>query len=405
MARIPRVKAGDTITEGLLNRIVDQFERFAKLSTSSPCILLTDGPYGKLIDLDLPQPTYALLSGSSSPYSWTEVRDGPSGTWDAMTTGDSGTAYEVNSKAGLDGKVVPITWTAAGDWRFAWIGYGPPPPCEAGRICVTVQQSGCAFDLEGITVTVTDDADPPNEIGSGTTSGSPGTFCVDLPTAGTYHVTASVPGTDDQTSTINAVCGIDNGVTLTFPPNSIGWICVECFDCDCEGQHAVGAGVTTSGKAVVSGSTDGSTGQVCFAVAAGNYTVTASYPSGFAESEDVTVNGCTTTSLTIRSVSALSFYAHNTGPGCTVTFEAYYVSKVDMSETLIGSCSVTTTFDGVTWNGQCCLTYDSPVSWKDFVFAYVSTSGGTLNHSSMGDVSSQCRPTSNPISGNFATSC
>lgn len=136
MAYIPPVRAGDLITEGLLNRIVDQIERFATIRSSSPYILIDDGPHGKLIELDLPVQTWALLSGASSPYSFTEVRDGPGGTWDAMPNGDSGTAnvYEANGKAGLAGKVVPITWTAAGDWRFQWVGYS----CvgDASHICI-----------------------------------------------------------------------------------------------------------------------------------------------------------------------------------------------------------------------------------------------------------------------------
>lgn len=127
MSYIKPVKAGDLITVGLLNRIVDQIERFASIRSGSPYLLLDDSPHGKLIELALPVPTWALLSGSSSPYSFTEVRDGPGGTWVSMPNGDSGTAnvYEVNGKSGLAGKVVPITWTAAGDWRFQWVGVGP----------------------------------------------------------------------------------------------------------------------------------------------------------------------------------------------------------------------------------------------------------------------------------------
>lgn len=125
MAKIDPPKAGDLITVGLLDRIVDQLERFASLRSGSPYILLDDSPYGKLIELSLPVPTWALLSGASSPYSFTEVRDGPGGTWVSMPNGDSGTAnvYEANNVANLGGKVVPIQWTSAADWRFQWVGY------------------------------------------------------------------------------------------------------------------------------------------------------------------------------------------------------------------------------------------------------------------------------------------
>lgn len=137
MAKIQPVKAGDVISEGLLNRIVDQFERFANLKSNSPYIRLWSGPYGKSIALALPQQTWALLSGSSSPYSFTEVRDGPGGTWVSMPNGDSGTSnvYEVNNVPNLGGKIVPIQWTSAGDWRTQYVGFGPPP-CNASPFCL-----------------------------------------------------------------------------------------------------------------------------------------------------------------------------------------------------------------------------------------------------------------------------
>lgn len=150
MSKIDPVRSGDEITQGLLDRIVDQLERFHNLRSGSPYILVSDGPNGKLLDLDLPAPTWALLSGSTSPYSFTEVRDGPAGTWVSMANGDSGTSnvYEANGKSGLAGKVVPITWTSAGDWRFQWVGYG----FNCGWRFVT---TGCLGDpLEGCLVEI-----------------------------------------------------------------------------------------------------------------------------------------------------------------------------------------------------------------------------------------------------------
>jgi hypothetical protein len=63
-----------------------------------------------------PRPILSTLSGSSSPYSWTEVV--PDGTT-FHSTPRSGTsdAYEVNGVAGLGGKRATIR-PGRGDWRF-----------------------------------------------------------------------------------------------------------------------------------------------------------------------------------------------------------------------------------------------------------------------------------------------
>lgn len=221
MSKIDPVKAGDEITQGLLDRIVDQLERFHNLRSGSPCIVVTDGPSGKLLDLDLPVPTWALLSGSSSPYSFTEVRDGPGGTWVSMANGDSGTSnvYEVNGKSGLAGKVVPITWTSAGDWRFAWIGVGPPPnPCIGHGNRINFQLTGCGtcmvsganvdFVLSGVTV-------------HSAVTNTSGQASYSEPAPGTYTVNWSVPGTIFSGSGTAIVTGACNTPSTVFATVSV----------------------------------------------------------------------------------------------------------------------------------------------------------------------------------------
>lgn len=219
--KIPYLKAGEVITEGWLNAIVDRIERFRNLSTSSPYIRLWDGPYGKSIALALPQQTWARLSGSSSPYSFVEVRDGPGGTWVDMPNGDSGTAncYEVNGKANLDGKVVMLRWTAAGDWRFQWIGYG----CNGNNIrwrfvgCNSCRVAGVNVDIERDGIAVF----------SGTTN-SVGELDYPNPAPGTYDINWSIPfsaysGTDQVTVT-GACESFIRTITLSAIPGS-----TKCF--------------------------------------------------------------------------------------------------------------------------------------------------------------------------------
>src|SRR3954469_25731709 len=105
MASLNRVKPGDPITADDFNAIAERLERFANLSVACGHLRLWDGPDGKHIALHIPTETLALLSGSTSPYSFQEVDEDASGAFAVRGVGDSGTdcVYEVNSKAGLGG--------------------------------------------------------------------------------------------------------------------------------------------------------------------------------------------------------------------------------------------------------------------------------------------------------------
>lgn len=226
MARIQPVKAGDVITEGLLNRIVDQFERFANLSTNSPYIRLWDGPYGKSIALALPAQTWALLSGSSSPYSFTEVRDGPGGTWVSMTNGDSGTSnvYEVNSKSGLAGKVVPITWTSAGDWRFQYIAYAPPTFAWTFNVfgCAGTGIAGALIELKQSGVLI--DSCTTGDGTGGTTLGR----CILNVPGGTYDIVITGPsGAGFAVNTSSASIAATKTTNTTLAADT-GYACWSC---------------------------------------------------------------------------------------------------------------------------------------------------------------------------------
>jgi hypothetical protein len=90
-----------------------------------------------------PRPILATLSGSTSPYSWTEVV--PDGTT-FHSTPRTGTAdaYEVNGVAGLGGKRATIR-PGRGDWRFQASKVGEPSEDCTATVCVTIE---CAPSAE-----------------------------------------------------------------------------------------------------------------------------------------------------------------------------------------------------------------------------------------------------------------
>lgn len=159
MAKFQRVKAGDPITAEDYNAIAEALERFAKLSVAQVDYLkLWDFPDGKHLALHPPVETLALLSGSSSPYSFQEVDEDVSGALAVRGVGDSCTdcVYEVNGKSGLGGKVVRLTWTAAGDWRFQWVGFGGAPCDSTTRICLTINSGCTGIAAHGATIEAED---------------------------------------------------------------------------------------------------------------------------------------------------------------------------------------------------------------------------------------------------------
>ncbi|SIN70567.1 hypothetical protein SAMN05444166_0275 [Singulisphaera sp. GP187] len=429
MAKLQHVKPGAPIEADLFNAIAAKLERFANLAVAGRYLRLWSSPTGKCLAMAMPQPTWALLSGSTSPYSFQEVRDAAAGTWEVMANGDRGTTnvYELNDKPGLAGKVVPITWTAAGDWRFQWVGFGTPT-CENGRICVTIDSDGCspATPVYGATVTIHDSADPPNLVATGLTSGTltgltlshsgsgytngtgyplgisgdgsgaAGTFdvvggqitnlvltdggshytsatitfpgagpgtgaaasatvkgqcCLEIPSAGNYGVTVQVPGATDRTATINAVCNQDNHVSVTFPSDSLGTVCFTFLRCTSSGTIFVpGATVSTTGTGVATGTGDAN-GQLCLRVGHGSYTATITYPSGATRTLAFEVMACSTTNVTVTSITSVCFEARTNAPGCTGSITV----TNDDDGTILGTGSITTTFDGAFYTGQVCV--------------------------------------------------
>src|SRR4051812_8974795 len=79
---------------------------------------MAHGPTGRFLSLPGDPCLYATLSGSSSPYSWTQALPRSGGTTVAGSKAGTSNAYEVNSTASLGSKIVKICPGYPGDWRF-----------------------------------------------------------------------------------------------------------------------------------------------------------------------------------------------------------------------------------------------------------------------------------------------
>jgi hypothetical protein len=146
-----------------------------------------------------PQPFLAQLSGSSNPYTATELVEfaNPIAALPGGRVVDN--AYEANGETGLDGKVVVVRPSAEGDWRFLWDAI---PPCGAWvKICFT----GCGFHVEGVAVTATRGGDT---VFSGTTDAA-GCVTFDAGGAGTLHVVAALEGYDDWEDDLDVGCSTE----------------------------------------------------------------------------------------------------------------------------------------------------------------------------------------------------
>ena len=124
----------DTFTAADWLAILGRLERRAYPRVVPP---LTSPERG-VIDLQIPEGTWATLSGSGSPYSWAEVQGVSGGTWGARVSSGTANAYEANAVGGLAGKTVWLEPGWPGDYRFQMVAAG------AGSDGDTATISGCA---------------------------------------------------------------------------------------------------------------------------------------------------------------------------------------------------------------------------------------------------------------------
>jgi hypothetical protein len=106
-----------------LERIRLETLRLGRMSLQPP-LQVSDGPSGRSFSISGIRSIVGILSGSTSPYTFTEVAW--NGTaWVTLTGGATGNAYEYNAVAGLGGKVTKLDFKEeSNDWRFQWIKRG-----------------------------------------------------------------------------------------------------------------------------------------------------------------------------------------------------------------------------------------------------------------------------------------
>lgn len=182
------------------NRIAAAIEDLSSLTPAPPLARV-----GKRLHDLTPRKFAALLSGASSPYSWTEqVRVGSA--WVAGGRAGTSSAVEVNAVAGLGGSLQWISPCGPGEWCFQDVKVGAG--CSAIFHVTVIDQAYAP--LAGATVVAT-------KTGSTTVSGtSDGSGLVDLTVgaAGTWTITGTKTGYSGRIVSANAVCGDTTNVTL-----------------------------------------------------------------------------------------------------------------------------------------------------------------------------------------------
>ena len=205
---------------------------------------------GDRITLARPEGFYATLSGSSSPYSFTEKYGTANGGWATRVRTGTTNAYEVNGVAGLDTKVAFLRPGAPGDYRFQWVTDGGGG-C-AGSVTLTFVCGGAG--LSGVSVTITQGGTSY----SGTTNGS-GQVTFSPGLSGVWTFTATKTGYVTVNGSFTFACGaLSATYGMASTSTSVSGNVIAC------GVNVVGATVTVSDASgvVATTTTDGS----------GNYT-------------------------------------------------------------------------------------------------------------------------------------
>lgn len=117
--KLPRVKEGQFITEGLMNRIIDVANACSLNVGDGGSLDMSEGPDGYTLDAVIEEPIWGETTGaiSSGSYPFKQVFPEAAGTWSDGTLTD--VAYEVNDNASVaTGKRAQFWRTAQGEWAF-----------------------------------------------------------------------------------------------------------------------------------------------------------------------------------------------------------------------------------------------------------------------------------------------
>ncbi len=139
----------------LLNAVIGELRRAGNL-TGTPPVYIDSTASERRIALAGQKGFSALLSGSTSPYSFAEQDATAGGGWAATPGGRTGTntAYELNAKASLGGKVVWLEPGYPDDYRFQYVmtsatpGIPVPGCCGSNNVPAVLTatlQSGSGF--------------------------------------------------------------------------------------------------------------------------------------------------------------------------------------------------------------------------------------------------------------------
>jgi hypothetical protein len=205
--KLDRQSKGQIIRATTINQIVDGANWMSRFNVA-PGFGMISTAAGPVVYDARPQKIWAKLSGTTSPYSWSQVYGGGDGTFTVLSGGLSGTtnASEYNSHGGLNNVIVQLEQWGALDFRF----FAPsrtsyPNPCIGSGNSLSFQLLGCPtnspvpgasvdFILGGATIF------------SGTTDGS-GSVSVSGAAPGSYTISWTYGSLSGSTSaTISGAC-------------------------------------------------------------------------------------------------------------------------------------------------------------------------------------------------------
>jgi len=272
------------------------------------------GASGSMMRLALPRrPIMALLSGSSSPYSWTQKVCTAAGT---LATGPlSGTnAYETNSTASLGGNTVRLFPDGMGGWWFT------SKCCTAsctGTLTVNVKCGG--VNVASATVTITQGA---TSYSGSTNAAGNATFTPGI--SGTWDITVSKSGLTTYTSTFSWSCTTATvNVAMSSPSNVVSGNVKGCNTTGLSGVSVtLKQGATTLGTATTDASGNFS---ITFAWSSGSLTLecTRSRFNNFT-STSFTPSGCNLTTTVNPTMTAATGYRCANCSGATPISETLY---------------------------------------------------------------------------------
>lgn len=199
--------------------IVRRIEAAGKLTGAAP-VRLEPKKSARIMSIDHTQGFYATLSGSTSPYSFTEKYGSSGGTWSTGVRTGTSNAYEVNGTASLNGKTVWLEPGYPGDYRFQYISN------SSTTATWTITVLGCTGSgYAGVTVTVVHGGGTV----SGTTNGSGVVTFTGLST-GSATATATAPSARFVNSSITRT--LSAGVRSDSFSLSVasGYACCGCAD-------------------------------------------------------------------------------------------------------------------------------------------------------------------------------